>query len=315
MKRIVLLLFSVLLILSSVIGTVAAQTDDAVTAEKVVIIDGDWVYEKVNVYGWEIDEYVGADVAVSLPWSFAKQYVTTVGENAFSDNAAVTSVDTTDVLEAIGSNAFNGCSALTDIALYSGLTTLGVGCFYGCVALTSVDLQNTSVDAVSAYCFADCSALSVLRLPSVCTSIGNMAFYHCTSLEKLFIPESVIEIADTAFTDCSNLVIYCYTDSYAHEYAVAHEIPFVLIDAPVEVTFLLGDADGDGAITIMDATKIQRVIAELVDDADGLIALRGDCDGMGLDIMDATKIQRHIADLYVAEPVGTTVTKSYIPQY
>ena len=60
---------------------------------------------------------------------------------------------------------------------------------------------------------------------------------------------------------------------------------------------LLGDVDGDGKITIMDATEIQLHIAKtktLTDDA----LSRADTDkDTKVSIMDATAIQRYIAKL------------------
>ena len=77
------------------------------------------------------------------------------------------------------------------------------------------------------------------------------------------------------------------------------------------MTFLLGDADGDNEVTILDATKIQRVLASLETDDDGMVALRGSVDGeTPLNILHATKIQRFIADFTVAEPINTYVTRT-----
>ncbi len=60
-----------------------------------------------------------------------------------------------------------------------------------------------------------------------------------------------------------------------------------------------GDVDGDGYITIMDATAIQRHLADLAKlDAEHL--KRGDYDYSGVtDILDATKLQRFLAGIVV----------------
>lgn len=58
---------------------------------------------------------------------------------------------------------------------------------------------------------------------------------------------------------------------------------------------VFGDADDDGMVTIMDATRIQRVIADLETDISFEAA---DVDGDGtVTILDATRIQRYIAGL------------------
>ena len=59
-----------------------------------------------------------------------------------------------------------------------------------------------------------------------------------------------------------------------------------------------GDADGDGTVTVMDATRIQRWLAELENDAEGVIAINGDADGdEAITVLDVTRIQRCIAGL------------------
>ena len=66
---------------------------------------------------------------------------------------------------------------------------------------------------------------------------------------------------------------------------------------PKNEKMLLGDIDGDGSVTIMDATMIQRHIAQLATITDNRIVVADtDKDG-NITIMDATVIQRFIAQL------------------
>lgn len=70
---------------------------------------------------------------------------------------------------------------------------------------------------------------------------------------------------------------------------------------------LYGDTDGDGDVTIMDATKIQRHLAELETLGEGAIRrgmVRGEDE---LTIMDATCIQRYLAELIDRFPAGETL--------
>ena len=58
-----------------------------------------------------------------------------------------------------------------------------------------------------------------------------------------------------------------------------------------------GDADGDNDVTILDATKVQRGVAEL-DNRNKIVATGADADGDGeMTILDATRIQRYKAEL------------------
>ena len=73
-------------------------------------------------------------------------------------------------------------------------------------------------------------------------------------------------------------------------------------------SFLRGDADADGSITIMDATVIQRILAGMSKDTDGSITVRCAVTSDKLNIMDATAIQRYLAKFDDVHGIGETVT-------
>ena len=66
----------------------------------------------------------------------------------------------------------------------------------------------------------------------------------------------------------------------------------------VQAASKTGDSNGDGSVTVMDATRAQRIVAELEErpDEDFLCEIDADDDGE-LTVLDATRIQRVIADL------------------
>ena len=64
---------------------------------------------------------------------------------------------------------------------------------------------------------------------------------------------------------------------------------------------LLGDADMDNEVTILDATRIQRFLVDLTKEIDKDAA---DVTGDGVDILDATMIQRWLVELTVDYPIG-----------
>lgn len=71
-------------------------------------------------------------------------------------------------------------------------------------------------------------------------------------------------------------------------------------------TVICGDADGDGTITIMDATCIQRVLAELPVSSFSLQGADINASG-GIDITEATMIQRWLADMETTYPIGDQI--------
>ena len=76
---------------------------------------------------------------------------------------------------------------------------------------------------------------------------------------------------------------------------------------------ILGDANCDGEITIVDATSIQRYLVDLPVNG-GFSEKAADVDGSGfLDITDATKIQRWLAGYYTPFPIGQVIEEPTEP--
>ncbi len=65
----------------------------------------------------------------------------------------------------------------------------------------------------------------------------------------------------------------------------------------IPVDFVPGDANMDGEVSIMDATRIQRYLAELIDETEIDLRAALVTGGDEVSIMDATRIQRYLAEL------------------
>lgn len=76
--------------------------------------------------------------------------------------------------------------------------------------------------------FAGIAATSV-RLNGHVTSIGNRAFADCPNLEGIYIHPSTRYIADNAFENVENLVLFGAESSYAQAWAEAHGYRFVAV--------------------------------------------------------------------------------------
>ena len=72
------------------------------------------------------------------------------------------------------------------------------------------------------------------------------------------------------------------------------------------ISYIRGDASGDGVVTITDATVIQRRLVGLPNDSFNKQA--ADVDGDGLSIKDATFIQMYLAEFENVYNIGETVT-------
>lgn len=109
----------------------------------------------------------------------------------------------TYTVTSIGNSAFADCYALTSVTIPNSVTSIGDKAFYRC-GLTSVTIPY-SVTSIGEWAFWKCSSLTSVNIPNSVTSIGEKAFSGCSSLTSVNIPHSVTSIGDGAFSDCLNL--------------------------------------------------------------------------------------------------------------
>ncbi len=198
------------------------------------------------------------------------------------------------------------------------------------------------VIGIGDYAFMSNSTVKTVTMPLSVIRIGEYAFANDPDLESVTIPRWCDRIADTAFWNSPNIVISCYTDTFAQRYAEEREIPYVLLDAPVPktdisaaqitldedvfrydgtehfpaVTVTLDDVildpETDYTVAYADnqatgtATVTVTGAGNYEGEATAYFAIRnvlGDSDGNGeIEVVDATLIQRRLVDLTVPDP-------------
>ena len=80
----------------------------------------------------------------------------------------------------------------------------------------------------------------------------------------------------------------------------------VSTDSTEAETIILGDVDGDGVVSIIDATTIQKVRASIPVNSFNEIAADVDGDGI-VSVIDATYIQKWLAHIEISYDIGTLV--------
>ena len=140
------------------------------------------------------------------------------------------SVTIPDSVVNIADYAFSECYNLTSITIPDSVTSVGEGAFTWCEGLTSITIPD-SLNSIEMGTFYACSSLTSITIPNSVTSIGDTAFEFCENLKSITIPNSVASIGDEVFDECNNIVIHCYNDSYAKQYAIDNEIEYDLLDS------------------------------------------------------------------------------------
>ena len=128
--------------------------------------------------------------------------VTSIGEYAFAEYDALTTLKMPSAIETIESCAFKSCIALERMTICDGVT-IGTALFYGCEALKEVKLPST-LTTIPKSSFRDCVSLKKVELPTGLTAIEEYAFDN-TLFNKSELPATVTTIGFNAFANCKQL--------------------------------------------------------------------------------------------------------------
>ena len=318
----IIVLFLIVLIVCTSISIANAETIYYYNGYMYTFINN----EKVSIYG--VQEEI---TNVIPPDTINGRYVVDIRNRAFMDNAEILSVDLSQLssLDRIGSFAFMGCINLDgEVVIPDTVITMETAAFQGCTSLDSV-VFNASTGIVPNQCFSGCASLSSVTLNDTVTEIGYYAFANCPNLSYIEIPTSVTSIAQSSFQNDTGITLGVYRNSYALEYAENNNINYVILDpepteeptqaptaeptqpvteAPTQAPVaILGDVDGDGSVSTIDATVMQRYLASVAYPA-GCNFTYGDVDGDGvISILDVTYIMRYLAGIDVPYPVNEPI--------
>ena len=253
--------------------------------------DGDFVFAIDNDGKAQVAEYNGSDSVMKIPATLNRLDVGSVRYMAFQGNTFLTGIDFSVAknLKTIGNFAFSDCVNLSSLTLMPWNTKIGFGAFSGCTSLQSVDIQSETT-SIPGEAFLNCTSLNEVKISDSVTTIGSNAFGNCTSLKKLYIGKNVTSISSSAFKGASNLKIYCSLNSYAQQYAIENNIPYVIVDG-----YQIGDVNLDGTVSVIDATLLQKYIASIEKLNDTQLYLADYNNDGKVDIVDATLIQKYLA--------------------
>ncbi|MBQ7218656.1 MAG: starch-binding protein, partial [Ruminococcus sp.] len=136
------------------------------------------------------------------------------------------------------------------------------------------------------------------------TNVSSNQTYITTPVttlgKKYYVPANATGFYESGVTN----VVYLYEEQQQQPTQPPTQPPTKPVDnptTPIGSGKLMGDADGDDEVTVLDATRIQRVLASL-EQKNADYDIVGDVDQDGeVTILDATAIQRYKAGLSIGE--------------
>jgi hypothetical protein len=148
----------------------------------------------------EITGFNGTGTSFVIPSVISGQPVTSIGDGAFSNCTALTTVTIPNSVTTIGAGAFRNCYSLPSLTIPNSVSRIGYAAFCN-GGLKTVAIPN-SVKVIADDLFLDCYSLTSVTIPVSVTSIGNYSFGNCYQLSSVAIPNSVTSIGSGAFYNC-----------------------------------------------------------------------------------------------------------------
>ncbi len=188
-----------------------------------------------------------ASGALTIPATYDRKPVTSIGSWAFWNCTNLTSVTIPDSITSIGNFTFHSCRDLRSVTIGNKVTDIMAGAFFRCSSLISVTIPD-SVISIDRGAFIDCVSLTSIEtgknnaryssedgvlfdkhktelvlfpagksghytIPDGVTSIADRAFNYCRNLVSVTIPDSVTSIGGGAFENCISLANVTIPDS------------------------------------------------------------------------------------------------------
>ena len=160
--------------------------------------------------------------------------VIAIGDSAFKNCTALTSIDLGNSIDSIGMYAFQGCTGLTSITIPESVDLIFPYAFGGCTNIKTLIFNPISY-FYTILEFADCPLETVIfgehvqtipsaivhnkpllknvTIPNSVTTIGCFAFQDCTGLTQVTLPESLITIEGHVFENCTSLTSITIPDA------------------------------------------------------------------------------------------------------
>ena len=156
--------------------------------------------------------------------NLSKDYLTTIGKQAFYNCDAFVAFNELEILdfvdfrklEEIGEAAFRMCDKIKAVHFSPATVKLGKLAFDSCISLSDIKL-STGLNEIPANAFSNATNLERMVIPANVTSIGDEAFLNDEKLKEIHIPKTTTKFGKDIFTKGNALTIYVVDGSEAHK--------------------------------------------------------------------------------------------------
>ncbi|MFT3951059.1 MAG: leucine-rich repeat domain-containing protein [Oscillospiraceae bacterium] len=206
-------LLTALCVLAMSVGSFTAALPEGIQKSDFGIFNINRVYADTNNgYSYsvlsdgtaEITNYSGSAAFLEIPSEIDGKTVTSIGDQAFQNNSALTSVTIPSGVTRIKASAFRNCTGLTEIVIPAGITSIGYYAFSNCIRLDSISIPD-NVTKIGDRAFWNCKSLTDIILPSGVKSIGYGLFFDCNGLKHVTLPSGLKSVEYEMFSGCTSL--------------------------------------------------------------------------------------------------------------
>lgn len=182
----------------------------------------------------------------------------TIGSSAFS-GTGIQTLKLPKSVTTLGNGAWMNCAALREVQWDAALTKIPASTFEHCTALTQIELTDGIVE-IGARAFSGNESLTNVTLPRTVRRIESAAFEGCSALTDILLWPDVEEIAADAFANCENLTIRGWKGSAAEKAATSQGVNFAAADQEISYTlnaaqdgYLVSGCDENAVLLVLPA--------------------------------------------------------------
>ena len=152
--------------------------------------------------------YTSSDGEIVKPYS-TNVFGANIVSNNYKDGKGVITFD--GDVTTIGRSAFSSCTSLTSVTIPDSVTNIEGSPFYGCNNIEQFNGKFATEDHLSfivdnvLVAFACGSKIADYTIPDSVVEVGDSAFGKAINLKNVNIPESVTKVGYQAFANCKGL--------------------------------------------------------------------------------------------------------------